>query len=98
MSKQRFDPFILLDIIIDPDPTDPGEETGLGPVPSTAPGPVGPTSFGNWAANFGVDLNGDGAVDFSDYGQWWADQGFGIDAWTEFNPDTPFSWGPDADM
>lgn len=97
MSKKRFDPFILLDIVIDPDPTEPGDETGLGPVPASPTPAGGPTSFGDWAANFGVDLNGDGNIGFDDYGQWWVEQGFGMDAWAEYNPDTPFSWSPEID-
>lgn len=99
MSKKRFNP-IFLDgggIVIDPDPTEPGDETGLGPVP-TDPPTSGPTNFNDWAANFGMDLNGDGNIDFEDYGQWWVEQGFGVDAWSEFNPDTPFSWSPEEDL
>lgn len=103
MSKKYFDPFILLGVGNDDDPSTSGDgtgNTGWGPNPGGGSGgnSSGPITFSNWSANFGVDLNGNGAVDFDDYGQWWADQGFGIDAWEEFNPGTPFSWGPDADM
>ena len=99
MSKKFFSPFIVLGINPGGDESGSTDETGTGPVPTPAPpNGTGATSFANWAASFGVDVNGDGAVDFSDYGQWWADQGFGMDAWEEFNPGTPFSWGPDADM
>ena len=27
----------------------------------------------------------------------WADNGFGLDAWNEFNPNVTFAWGPESD-
>ena len=95
--KKTFDPFILL---LNPGDDSGGDDgTGQGgqdPITTPAPNPnvSGPVSFGDWNASVGADVNGDGGVDFSDYGQWWADSGFGMDAWAEFNPDVPFSWGP----
>ena len=49
-------------------------------------------SFETWSESFRTDDFKDGIIDYNDYGQWWADNGLGEDAWQQFNPDVPFNW------
>lgn len=95
-NKKRFSPFIVLGGIPGGSGDDGGGSVhgGIEPPEGGFGGlSIGPVSYTDWAA-----MNPYGSVTFEDYGQWWAEQGFGMDAWAEFNGGTPFTWYPDTDM
>ena len=102
-NKNRFSPFIFLNGDLTPgggnDSGDGSDHGGLdNPGGGSGGLAIGPVTFSQWAANFGYDANGNGSVDFQDYGQWWADNGLSMDAWRELNPNAVFTWSPDSDM
>jgi hypothetical protein len=96
MSKKKtFAPFIVLSGM---NPPGPGDDTGDGSdhggLDDYGGQSTSPVSYDEWAKHLGPD-----AVDsFEAYGQWWADNGFGMDAWTEFNPNASFTWNPEDDL
>lgn len=96
MSKKKaFTPSIFLGGFNPPGPGGGGgygsDQSGNDPVGGNA---VGPVSYADWAKSLGPDA---GSGSFEAYGQWWADNGFSMDAWNEFNPNTSFTWGPEND-
>ncbi len=98
---KKFDPFVLLTFdsgsVFDSDVNASGQHPGPNPGEGNGQNTViGPVSFEDWRNNMGADLDLDGAITVEDYGQWWADNGFGMDAWTEFNADVPFTWFPES--
>lgn len=97
MAKKRFNPFIMLGGPLNPgDDSGDADRTGQHGYPNPPPQDGGNSivfpRFEEWAAT-GVDYDGNG-VDFNDYGQWWADQGYSLEAWSALNPNSPFSWSP----
>ena len=101
--KKQFRPFIIpLDITPGGDPTIPGDGSGQGGVDPFPGGDGGlsivtPMGYDDWRSRFGADNNLDGQITMADYMQWWADNGFDMDAWMSFNPDVPFSLNPEVD-
>ena len=77
-------------------PLDPGgdfdDDDGPGSGQSTVD--PRPCSFADWQILFKADLDGNGAFDQNDYGQWWANNHLSVDAWNSFNPGVPFTWTP----
>ncbi len=88
-KKHGFQPYVMLSST----PGD-GNVTGGGTGEGTTD-PF-PMSYSDWS-NSGMqdDYNLDGTIDFNDYGTWWADNGFGLEAWESFNPGV--DWDPGWD-
>ena len=98
MSKKKmFAPVIFLDPPTPPpfDPGDDGDGTDHGGVDPHNGLVSNPVSYADWAKSLGPDA---GSGSFEAYGQWWADNGFSMDAWNEFNPNASFTWGPEDDL
>ncbi len=87
-KKYSFSPFVfLLDVGGDDDVSGGGSgQSGVHPL-----GPVA-CNFDFWLKNFATDYDGDG-YDMEDFGQWWTENGFTMDAWNEYNPGVPFPGG-----
>lgn len=86
MAKKRFiAPFVLMSST----PTDETEYGGGTGQTTTDPFPC---SFADYQSMFEYDHDMDGDMDFDDYGQWWADNGFSVEVWEQFNPGVPFVW------
>ncbi|MBR0353767.1 MAG: hypothetical protein IJK35_00175 [Oscillospiraceae bacterium] len=46
-----------------------------------------PVKFDEWMQSRWLgDYDQNDAVDFSDYAKWWAQNGFGPDTWSQYNP------------
>lgn len=91
MAKKTFGIPLVFGLIADPtDAVETGPATGQGHMD------VRPIGYDEWLRSpytEGYDLKEDGKYTFDEYGRWWADEGFGIDAWHEYNPNQP--WDPD---
>ena len=91
MSKKKmFAPVIFLDPPTPPpvDPGDGGDGTDHGGNDPYNGNATAPVSYAEWAKRLHPDRRD----------QWWADNGFGMDAWTEFNPNASFTWNPEDDL
>ena len=65
-----------------------GSHTGGGNIQSTQPFPC---RFEEWQQSRWLgDYDQNGAVDMNDYAKWWAQCGFGVDTWNQYNPSV--SW------
>lgn len=76
-------------LIPDPDPS--GDDVIGGGTGQSTTDPY-PCSFADWQIMFAEDYDLDEDIDFDDYGQWWADNGFSEDDWAELNPGVDFIW------
>lgn len=58
--------------------------TGSGEIDRIKPVPC---QFDEWVQSRWLgDYDQNDAVDFSDYAKWWAQNGFGPDTWSQYNP------------
>lgn len=88
MSKKRFNaPFIFFE-----GDNTPGDDVVIGGGTGQTTTDPFECTFAEWQTLFADDYDLDDDVDFDDYGQWWADNGFSEDAWDEKNPGVPFIW------
>ena len=86
MAKRKFSqPLVILS-------TTPGDDVVIGG--GTGQGTIDPypCSFGEWQKLFEDDYLPDDTIDFNDYVQWWADNGFSLEDWEEYNPGVDFEW------
>lgn len=78
MNKKYFEyPFVLLTRGI-------GEGDQPDPEVGSAQNTIDACSFAAWQ-QFGVDMDGDGDIDFDDYRRWYS-QHFGNTGWGDYNP------------
>lgn len=87
-KKKFFIPFVVLDGGLNPG-GDASEDAGGSGDTGFEPFPC---SFADWQKSFAEDYDLDDDIDFDDYGQWWADNGFSLDEWEKLNPGVEFKW------
>lgn len=72
----------------------PGDEVETGGGTGQSTKDPFPCSYPDWQTMFEADYDFDEEINFNDYGQWWADNGFSEEDWNTYNPDVPFIWQP----
>ena len=81
MNKKKFD--VPLVFLTTSSPMDDGGYSGHG---TFSVKPV-PCQFDEWMQSRWLgDYDQNDAVDFDDYAKWWAQNGFGPDTWSQYNP------------
>ena len=87
MKKKKFTvPLVFLTAA---EPMDGGGGSNIGGVDSLKPFP---TPFSEWMqSRWYGDYDHNDTVDFSDYAKWWAQNGFGADTWSQYNPGVAWS-------
>ncbi len=88
MARKKFSaPFILFN-------DDPGDDIVIGGGTGQSTTDTFVCSYDEWLKLFAdnYDMDDEEIIDFNDYGQWWADNGFSVEDWERFNPGVPFEW------
>ena len=89
-KKHGFQPYVMLTGGI----SDGGDVSVIGGGTGEGMSDPFPMSYTDWMkSGMQDDYNVDGTIDFDDYGTWWADNGFSMEAWASYNPGV--DWNPD---